>query len=101
MANRPTLCPGRQWYGAVRLAGRAVAFCLQIECLEALREPAIHRGEQVVGLDAIALIAPKPGEAHGCAQLPGFRALRLGNIESLAEAGLGSGSAIRSTVLEQ
>ena len=37
---------------------------------EAFGEPAIDRGEKIVGLLPFALIAPEAGEAGGGAQLP-------------------------------
>ena len=38
---------------------------LQVERIEALGEPAIDRGEKIVGLLPLALIAPEAGEAGG------------------------------------
>src|ERR1700722_11253876 len=35
----------------------------QIECVEAFGEPAEDRREKIVGLAALALVAPKPDEA--------------------------------------
>jgi hypothetical protein len=74
---------------------------LQVSGVEALGEPTIYGGEQIAGLAPLALLGPQPGETGRRAQLPRFRALRPGDVESLAEPGLGSGSAIRSTLLEQ
>jgi hypothetical protein len=37
----------------------------QIECIEALREPAVDRSEQITGFIPLALIAPETGEAGG------------------------------------
>ena len=37
---------------------------LQIECIEALGEPAVDRSEEIAGLIPLALIAPEPREAH-------------------------------------
>ena len=42
----------------------------QIERIEALREPAIDRGEKIAGLLPLALIAPEPRHAHCRAQFP-------------------------------
>jgi hypothetical protein len=42
---------------------------LQIQRVEALGEPAIHRGEKVAGLLVFARMAPQPGHAHRRAQL--------------------------------
>src|SRR6516165_3158348 len=41
----------------------------QIGGIEAFGEPAVDRREQVTGFGAAALVAAKPGEAHGGAQL--------------------------------
>jgi len=43
----------------------------QVERVEALGEPAVDGGEEVVDLLALALIAPKPREARRRAKLPG------------------------------
>jgi hypothetical protein len=42
-----------------------------------------------VRLGSLALIGPQPGEAHGRAQLKGSRLLPPGDVEGLAEGGLG------------
>ena len=42
---------------------------LEVSGVEALGEPAVDRGEEIVGLSAFALIAPQSGEARCCAQL--------------------------------
>jgi hypothetical protein len=44
----------------------------QIGGIEALREPAVDRREQLTGLSAPALVAPQPGEASHGAQLERF-----------------------------
>ena len=45
---------------------------LQIERVEAFREPAVDRSEQFARLLPLALVAPEPRHAHRRAQLPGF-----------------------------
>ena len=42
---------------------------LQIGGVEAFREPAVDRGEQVARLGGLALVVPQPGEARSGAQL--------------------------------
>ena len=41
---------------------------LEVDGIKALGEPAVDRGEEIVGLSAFALIAPQSGEARCCAQ---------------------------------
>jgi hypothetical protein len=48
---------------------------LQIGGIEALGEPAVNRGEQVVGLLPLASLGPEPGEAGRGAEFPGSGAL--------------------------
>ena len=58
---------------AHKALGQRVEQCLgvfQIGGIETLGEPAVDRREQVVGLGALALLGPQPGEARGGAQLP-------------------------------
>jgi hypothetical protein len=43
---------------------------LQVSSVEALGEPAIHLGEQLVGCDALALALLQPTQAHRRPQLP-------------------------------
>src|SRR5689334_14697457 len=47
----------------------------QIARVEAFGEPAVDRREETAGLAGPALLAPKPGEAGGGAQLPPLGAL--------------------------
>src|ERR1700730_18197617 len=60
---------------------------LQVEGAEAFCHPAIDRSEEIAGLIALALIAPEPRHAHGCAQFPGLRLLLTGNRERALEIG--------------
>jgi hypothetical protein len=48
---------------------------LQIQRVKALGEPAIDRGEKIVGLLSFALIAPQTSHAHCRAELKRFRLL--------------------------
>jgi hypothetical protein len=45
---------------------------LQIERVEALREPPVHRSEQFASLLHLALVTPEAGEACRSAEFPGF-----------------------------
>src|ERR1700730_5718700 len=42
----------------------------EIGSVEAFCEPVIHGREKVAGVGGVALVAAKPGEAHGGAQFP-------------------------------
>src|SRR5215467_9516033 len=55
---------------------------LQVERIEALREPAIGRGEKIVGLLSYTLITPQPRHAHCRAQFQRHCVLRAANGES-------------------
>jgi len=48
---------------------------LQVERVEALGEPAIDRGEKIVGLLSFALIALEPGDTRRRPELKRFRLL--------------------------
>ena len=43
---------------------------LQVGRVKALGEPAVDRGEQIVGFGALVLLLPEPTQAHGRPQLP-------------------------------
>ena len=58
---------------------------LEIRRTEALAEPGVDRGEEVVGLGAFALGSPQPRKARSSAQLQGLRLLAPGCIDSLLE----------------
>src|SRR5262249_19903029 len=58
---------------------------------EALSEPTVGRGEEIVGSIVLALIAPEPGEAGRGAQLPELGALLLGRGNGMTIAPLRSG----------
>src|SRR5437899_845092 len=60
---------------------------LQVCSVKTLGEPAIDRCEQVVGRGALALLLPQAGQAHGGAQLQGFRLLAAGDLQGALEAG--------------
>src|SRR5215510_1583367 len=61
---------------------------LQVRRIKALREPAVDRREQLVGLKTLALLLPQPAETQGSAQFPGFGLLVAGHRERLLETGL-------------
>src|SRR5215472_66101 len=67
---------------------------LQNGRIEALRKPAVDRGEEIAGCIALALLAPEPGETDRGAQLPEFRALLLRNGNGMGKATLGSGAVV-------
>jgi hypothetical protein len=58
---------------------------LQIECVEALREPAVDRGEKVAGALLFALIAPQPRHARRGAQFPELCLLTSRNLKRTLE----------------
>jgi hypothetical protein len=62
---------------------------LQVGSVKALREPAVDRCQELVGLGALTLLLPQATQAHGGAQLPGFGLLAAGNGQGLLEAGFG------------
>ena len=64
---------------------------LQVWRIETFGEPAIDRTEQVLGLRALALVSPEPGEAQRCAQFPKLCALALRNSKTAAKAALRCG----------
>jgi hypothetical protein len=57
---------------------------LQVRRIETLTEPAVDRAEQITSFNALALVAPEPGEAGRCPQLKELCALLLGNGYSLS-----------------
>src|SRR5215471_15979286 len=64
---------------------------LQIRGVKSLGEPPVDRREERVGLSALTLVLPQPGEAHGDPQLQGLRLLATGNVKGLVETGLSLG----------
>jgi hypothetical protein len=79
----------QQSRGSVEIAGSGIQLIeqrlrfLQIECIEALGEPAVERREKLVGFLPLALIAPEPRHARCGAEFPGFTALPLGDVYRL------------------
>src|SRR5262249_34010428 len=69
--------------GSRQLVEQRLCF-FQIGGVEALGEPAIHRGEQVAGFSTTALVAAEPGEAHGGAQFPELCILLPRDVEGVA-----------------
>src|SRR5207302_1145073 len=59
----------------------------QICCVEAFSEAAIDIGEHRAGFNAAPLAHKQPGEAHGRAQLPSFRADAGGECDCFAKIG--------------
>src|SRR3712207_5256391 len=60
----------------------------QVRRVEALAEPAVDRGQQVLCLGPFALLAPQPTQARRRAQLPQLRTLLPGHSQSSPVAGL-------------
>src|SRR5262245_55478051 len=64
---------------------------LEVGGVKALGETAVDLCQELVRRGPLALLLPQARQAHGGAQLIGFRALAPGDVEGLAEAGLGLG----------
>src|ERR1700704_4077963 len=62
---------------------------LQIGRIEALREPAMDRPQEIAGVVAFALVAPEPAKAAGGPQFPEPGALPARRLETALKAGLG------------
>jgi hypothetical protein len=56
--------------------------------IEAFGEPAMDRGEKMVGPLPLALIAPEAGKAGCGAQFPTLRALSTRDVDGLTEGDL-------------
>src|SRR5690242_396166 len=72
----------------------------KVRGVEALGEPAVDRGEEVVRLPALAPIGPEPRERGGGPQLPPPGALLPGHLDRVQEACLGS-RAVRDRAAEE
>jgi hypothetical protein len=59
----------------------------EIGRVKALREPAVDRRQQLIGLGPLALALPQPRQAHGRAQFPPRGLLAAGYVEGPLEAG--------------
>ena len=68
---------------------------LEVYRVKTLREPAVNRGEQVVGVLALALGLPQASEAGSGPEFPGFGLLVTSDSETLMEAVFSFGGAIR------
>ena len=60
---------------------------LQVGGVKALREPAIDRRQQRVGLGALALLLPQATQAHGGPELQRLRLLAAGDVQSALQPG--------------
>ena len=58
---------------------------LEVERVEPLSEPPVHRRQQFARLLHLALVTPETREAHGGAEFPGFGLLFAGDRESALE----------------
>ena len=54
---------------------------LEVSGVKALGEPAIDRGENIVGFDALALITPKVSKSGGGTQFPAPRILLSSDLD--------------------
>ena len=61
---------------------------LQVGRVKPLGEPAVDRGQELVGFRTLALALPETTEAHGGPQLQRFRLLVAGDVEGLVKTGL-------------
>jgi len=73
---------------------------LQVCRVKPFGKPAIHRGQQVIGVLALALGLPQTGQAGGSMEFPKFSLLIVGNAEGSLEAGFSLGC-IRDRLLEE
>src|SRR4030088_1438610 len=62
---------------------------LQVGRIEALREPAMDRRQEIAGVVVRALVAPEPAKAAGGPQFPEPGALPARRRETSLKAGLG------------
>src|SRR5215471_20571352 len=60
---------------------------LEVSGVKPLGEPAVDRGEQVIGCYPLALVLPEAAQACGGAEFPRPRLLAAGDGEGLVEAG--------------
>jgi hypothetical protein len=58
---------------------------LQIQCVKGLGEPAVDRGEKIVGLLSFTLVAPQPSRAHCRTEFPRFCLLLMRDGERTLE----------------
>src|SRR5947199_10446884 len=63
---------------------------LQILGVEAFGEPVVDRGQEVIGVLALALALPQTCQAHRGAQLPGLRLLAAGPVEGWEKTSFGA-----------
>src|SRR5262245_50165060 len=62
---------------------------LEVGAVEALREPAVDRRQQLVRLVPLVLLLPQTRQARGRPQLPGLGLLAAGNGQGLLKTCLG------------
>src|SRR5262249_44285574 len=58
---------------------------LQVDGVKALGEPAVDRGEQVIGYRTLPLLLPEAGQTHRRPQLPGFGLFAGGGVAERLE----------------
>jgi len=62
---------------------------LEVSRIKAFRKPVIHRGEQVIGFLAFALLVPEPSETCCGTEFPGFGLLISGDCKGFVETRFG------------
>ena len=81
---------GRQGVSTDVVLHQRVQQCLrllQVSGVESLGEPAVDLGQEPARFKALALLLPEATEAHGGAQLQGFRPLAAGHVQSPLQPG--------------
>src|SRR5262249_17267372 len=73
---------------------------LEVGGVKALGEPAVDRGEQVIGCSPLALALPQAAQARGGTEFPRLGLLAARHREGLLEAGCGLGC-IRDGLAQQ
>src|SRR5919201_6830531 len=76
------ICAGRSPDARAELGQQALGL-LQVGSVKAFSEPAVDRCQQLVGLCALALLLPQPGQTRGRPQLQGLGLLLTGDSEGL------------------
>ena len=60
---------------------------LQVSGVKPLGEPAVDRGQQLIGFDTLAVVLPEATEAHGGPQLQRFGFLAAGDVQGALQPG--------------
>src|ERR1700692_90652 len=73
----------------------------QIRCIEALREPVVHRGEELPRFVLPILPCPQAGKADGNPQFPRQGILLTGRLDRLGEAAFGRRNGLMAWAVKQ